>query len=121
MVMCDRACLDADPDIIHSRFGSGSAQDVVRSSRGPVEVVSRGNAYVIRTEHDRRMLDEVSWNVLRGRGKKAVIHLRTMMTILREADWDRWLSGSHDDGIALQRPCPVDQMAVRRPVLPTRS
>lgn len=48
------------------------------------------------------------------------IHPKAMITILHEADWDRWLQGSYDDVVALQRPYPADKMTVRGPVFPTR-
>lgn len=50
----------------------------------------------------------------------APIHPKAMITILEEADWDRWLTGSYDDVVALQRPFPADRMSVRGPVYPTR-
>lgn len=50
----------------------------------------------------------------------APIHPKAMVTILREEDWDRWLTGSYDDAVALQRPYPADRMEVRGPVFPTR-
>ncbi|SEM52996.1 Putative SOS response-associated peptidase YedK [Sphingomonas gellani] len=51
----------------------------------------------------------------------APIHPKAMITILHEADWDRWLTGTPDDVIALQEPFPADKMTVRGPVFPTRS
>ncbi len=51
----------------------------------------------------------------------APIHPKAMVTILHEADWDRWLDGSYDDVVTLQRPYPAEQMTVRGPVFPTRS
>ena len=48
------------------------------------------------------------------------IHPKAMITILHEADWDRWLRGSFDDVVQLQRPYPADKMTVRGPVFPTR-
>ena len=51
----------------------------------------------------------------------APIHPKAMITVLEEADWDRWLSGCYADSIALQRPYPADRMAVRGPVFPTRA
>lgn len=50
----------------------------------------------------------------------APIHPKAMITILEEADWDRWLQGSYDDVVALQRPYDADRMTVRGPVFPTR-
>jgi putative SOS response-associated peptidase YedK len=50
----------------------------------------------------------------------APIHPKAMITILRPDDWDRWLRGSYDDVIALQRPYPAELMTVRGPVFPTR-
>lgn len=50
----------------------------------------------------------------------APIHPKAMVTILHEANWDRWLKGTHDDVVALQRPFPADEMTVRGPVFPTR-
>lgn len=50
----------------------------------------------------------------------APIHPKAMVTILRPEDHERWLSGSYDDVVALQRPYPADLMAVRGPVFPTR-
>lgn len=48
------------------------------------------------------------------------IHPKAMITVLHEADWDRWLPGSIDDVVALQQPYPADRMTVRGPVFPTR-
>lgn len=50
----------------------------------------------------------------------APIHPKAMITILREADWQRWLEGSYDDVVELQHPYPADKMTVRGPVFPTR-
>jgi putative SOS response-associated peptidase YedK len=50
----------------------------------------------------------------------APIHPKAMITILHEADWDRWLRGSYDDVVALQQPYSADSMTVRGPVFPTR-
>lgn len=44
-----------------------------------------------------------------------------MITILHEGDWDRWLRGSYEDVLALQRPYPAEKMTVRGPAFPTRS
>lgn len=49
------------------------------------------------------------------------IHSKAMITILDPADHERWLSGSYDEVVALQRPYPADKMQVRGPVFPTRS
>ena len=51
----------------------------------------------------------------------APIHPKAMITVLEEADWDRWLTGSYDDAVALQQPYAVDRMTVRGPVFPTRA
>ena len=50
----------------------------------------------------------------------APIHPKAMITILHESDWDRWLTGSYEEAVALQRPYPADKMVVRGPVFPTR-
>jgi putative SOS response-associated peptidase YedK len=50
----------------------------------------------------------------------APIHPKAMITILHEADWDRWLRGSYDDVVALQQPYPSELMTVHGPVFPTR-
>lgn len=50
----------------------------------------------------------------------APIHPKAMITILEQADWERWLCGSYDDVVALQRPYPAERMTVRGPVFPTR-
>lgn len=50
----------------------------------------------------------------------APIHPKAMITILSEDDWDRWLQGSYDDAVALQRPYSAERMTVRGPVFPTR-
>ena len=50
----------------------------------------------------------------------APIHPKAMITILPEADWDRWLTGSYEDVVRLQRPYPAEKMTVRGPVFPTR-
>lgn len=44
------------------------------------------------------------------------IHPKAMITILDEADWDRWLTGVHDNLLALQRPYDADRMTVWGPV-----
>lgn len=49
------------------------------------------------------------------------IHPKAMVTILAEANWDRWLTGSYDDVLDLQRPYPPEDMTVRGPVFPTRA
>lgn len=50
----------------------------------------------------------------------APIHPKAMITILRPEDYDRWLTGSFDDVVALQKPYPADRMTVRGPEFPTR-
>ena len=50
----------------------------------------------------------------------APIHPKAMITILHEADWDQWLTGSYEDAVAMQRPYPADKMTVLGPVFPTR-
>jgi putative SOS response-associated peptidase YedK len=50
----------------------------------------------------------------------APIHPKAMITILAPEDQQRWLSGSYEDVLALQRPYPADLMAVRGPEFPTR-
>ncbi|MFD1950270.1 SOS response-associated peptidase family protein [Sphingomonas arantia] len=50
----------------------------------------------------------------------APIHPKAMITVLEEADWERWLTGSYDDIVSLQRPYDADRMTVRGPVFPTR-
>ena len=44
------------------------------------------------------------------------IHPKAMITILHEADWDRWLRGSYDDVVALQRPYPADKRSPPPPL-----
>jgi putative SOS response-associated peptidase YedK len=51
----------------------------------------------------------------------APIHPKAMITILHPEDHDRWLTGSYDDVVALQRPYPAERMTVRGPVFPTRT
>ena len=50
----------------------------------------------------------------------APIHPKAMITILHPDDHDRWLRGSYEDVVALQRPYPAERMAMRGPVFPTR-
>jgi putative SOS response-associated peptidase YedK len=50
----------------------------------------------------------------------APIHPKAMITILAPEDHERWLRGSYDDVVALQRPYPAERMSVRAPVFPTR-
>ena len=50
----------------------------------------------------------------------APVHPKAMITVLEQADWDRWLRGSYDDVVELQRPYPAERMTVRGPVFPTR-
>ncbi len=51
----------------------------------------------------------------------APIHPKATITVLKEADWDCWLTGSYDDAATLQRPFPADHMTVRGPVFSTRA
>ena len=71
------------------------------------------------------------WRVIEGRPGFAMvtcdpnelvapIHPKAMVTVLREADWDRWLTGTYDDVVALQQPYPANRMVMRGPVFPTR-
>lgn len=48
------------------------------------------------------------------------IHPKAMVTILHRDDHDRWLTGSYEDALELQRPYPADRMDVRGPAFPTR-
>ncbi len=50
----------------------------------------------------------------------APIHPKAMLTVLEQADHERWLTGDHADVIALQRPYDAARMAVRGPEFPTR-
>ncbi|TPG54497.1 SOS response-associated peptidase family protein [Sphingomonas glacialis] len=50
----------------------------------------------------------------------APIHPKAMVTILAPEDHERWLRGSYEDVVALQRPYPAERMTVRGPVFPTR-
>ena len=47
-------------------------------------------------------------------------HPKAMITIVHPDDHERWLRGSYDDVLALQKPYPHEQMTVRGPVFPTR-
>ncbi|WP_380786348.1 SOS response-associated peptidase family protein [Sphingomonas sp. R86521] len=51
----------------------------------------------------------------------APIHPKAMITILPPEDHERWLTGSYDDVVALQRPYPAVRMTKRGPVFPTRT
>ncbi|WP_333574058.1 SOS response-associated peptidase family protein [Sphingomonas sp.] len=48
------------------------------------------------------------------------IHPKAMITILEPADVDRWLTGTYEEIVELQRPYDASKMAVRGPVFPTR-
>jgi putative SOS response-associated peptidase YedK len=50
----------------------------------------------------------------------APIHPKAMVTILAPEDHERWLAGSYEDVIELQRPYPAAHMTVRGPEFPTR-
>jgi putative SOS response-associated peptidase YedK len=50
----------------------------------------------------------------------APVHPKAMITILEEADWDKWLTCDLSDVVKLQRPFPADRMSMRGPVFPTR-
>jgi putative SOS response-associated peptidase YedK len=50
----------------------------------------------------------------------APIHPKAMVTILAPEDHERWLTGSYDDVVALQRPYSAERMTVREPEFPTR-
>ena len=49
----------------------------------------------------------------------APIHPKAMITILQAEDHERWLTGSYDEVVALQRPYPAERMTVRGPEFPT--
>ncbi|MCG7349309.1 SOS response-associated peptidase family protein [Sphingomonas sp. ACRSK] len=51
----------------------------------------------------------------------APIHPKAMITVLQPDDHERWLTGSYDDIVSLQRPYPAADMTVRGPVFPTRT
>ncbi len=51
----------------------------------------------------------------------APIHLKAMITILHEPNWDTWLRDSYEEAVALQQPYPTELMTVRGPVFPTRT
>ncbi len=51
----------------------------------------------------------------------APIHPKAMITVLEAADHERWLRGSYDDVVDLQRPYDEQRMSVRGPVFPTRA
>ena len=51
----------------------------------------------------------------------APIHPKAMVTVLHADDHKRWLRGSYEDVVALQRPYPSDFMTVSGPVFPTRA
>lgn len=51
----------------------------------------------------------------------APIHPKAMITILEPEDQERWLTGSYDDVVALQRPYLAERMTVRGPEFPTRA
>lgn len=53
-------------------------------------------------------------------GLVAPIHPKAMVTILAPKDHQRWLTGSQEDVVALQRPYPAERMTVRGPEFPTR-
>ncbi len=50
----------------------------------------------------------------------APIHPKAMITILAPEDHDRWLQGSYDEIVSLQKPYSADTMTVRGPIFPTR-
>jgi len=51
----------------------------------------------------------------------APVHPKAMITVLEPADHERWLHGSYDEIVALQRPYPAARMSMRGPVFPTRA
>ncbi len=51
----------------------------------------------------------------------APIHPKAMITILAPEDHDRWLQGSYDEIVVLQKPYPTSSMTVRGPLFPTRT
>lgn len=50
----------------------------------------------------------------------APIHPKAMITILEPSDVDRWLSGSYEEIVDLQRPYDAGRMTVAGPLFPTR-
>jgi putative SOS response-associated peptidase YedK len=50
----------------------------------------------------------------------APIHPKAMITILKPAEFARWLTGSFDEVVDLQKPYAADLMSVRGPVFPAR-
>lgn len=49
------------------------------------------------------------------------IHPKAMITILQLADVDRWLTGTRDEIVELQRPYDASKLIVRGPIFPTRA
>lgn len=50
----------------------------------------------------------------------APIHPKAMITVPHPDDHERWLTGSYEDVVALQKPYSADETTMRGPVLPTR-
>ena len=48
------------------------------------------------------------------------IHPKAMITVLEPGDHERWLAGTYDDVVALQRPYAAERMTMRGPEFPTR-
>lgn len=51
----------------------------------------------------------------------APVHPKAMITVLAPDDHDRWLRGSYDEIVSLQRPYPAARMSMRGPEFPTRA
>ncbi len=51
----------------------------------------------------------------------APVHPKAMITILEPENVDRWLRGTYDEIVDLQRPYDATKMTVRGPVFPTRN
>jgi len=206
--MCNRARFRGEPETLFARFDASWAPDIARPNKDPQELLPKRNAYVIREERDRRLVDLMGWDVLGGGakwpmtnvrnlglpqwrklasdpanrclvpltsfcewtpglhdlgdGKKPIkgemwfdvtdqpvfavagfwqvtaagngfamvtcdanelvapIHPKAMITILPDADWSRWLTGSYEDAVALQQPYLARLMTVAGPLFPTR-
>lgn len=77
--MCNRARLAAEPETIHTRFGTDWLTPKPMDNRfDPKELRPRGRAFVIRQEDGRRGTDVMGWDVLGGGAKWPMTNVRNL-------------------------------------------
>ena len=81
--MCNRARLSYEPETLRTHFGATWLADV--PNRNPIELTPKGKGIVIRADAGRRVIDQMSWDVLGGVGAWPMTNVRNLAL----AQWRR--------------------------------